>query len=102
MSNYLLGIDIGTGGSKALLIDEQGNIAASVTTEYPLLTPRALWSEQNPQDWYSATITSIAKCLEQSAIDPAKVSGGRASRRVVPDGVASAYAQIDYLGHGPR
>ena len=74
MSNYLLGIDVGTSGSKALLIDEQGNVAASVTTEYPLSTPKAQWSEQNPQDWYSATINSITTCLEQAAIDPAKVA----------------------------
>jgi len=74
MTNYLLGIDVGTGGSKALLIDEQGNVAASVITEYALSMPKVLWSEQNPQDWYSATISSIAQCLEQSAIDPAKVA----------------------------
>ena len=74
MTTYLLGIDVGTGGSKALLIDEQGNVAAHVTTEYALSMPKALWSEQNPHDWYSATITSIAKVLEQSAIDPAKIA----------------------------
>lgn len=74
MSNYLLGIDVGTGGSKALLIDEQGIVAANVTTEYSLSTPKALWCEQNPQDWYDATITSITKALEQSSVDPAKVA----------------------------
>ncbi len=74
MISYLLGIDVGTGGSKALLIDEQGNVAANVTTEYPLLTPKPMWSEQNPQDWYSATITSIRKAIEVSQIDPSKIA----------------------------
>jgi xylulokinase len=46
---YFLGIDVSTTGAKALIIDEQGNVAASQTTEYPLSTP-PLWSEQEPRD----------------------------------------------------
>ena len=73
MTTYLLGIDVGTGGSKALLIDEQGNVAANVTTEYPLSTPKPLWSEQSPQDWYNATVASIRKALDQAEVDPKHV-----------------------------
>ncbi|MCH8823418.1 MAG: xylulokinase [Planctomycetes bacterium] len=74
MTAYLLGIDVGTGGCKALLIDEQGNVVANVTTEYPLLTPKPLWSEQNPQDWYNETIKSICKAIEEAQIDPKQVA----------------------------
>jgi xylulokinase len=45
---YLLGIDVSTTGAKALVIDESGRVAADATTEYPLSTPRPLWSEQAP------------------------------------------------------
>lgn len=43
---YLMGIDVSTTGAKALLIDERGAVAAAATTEYPLSTPRPLWSEK--------------------------------------------------------
>ncbi|MCK4872026.1 MAG: xylulokinase [Phycisphaerales bacterium] len=66
MAAYLLGIDVGTGGSKALLIDETGHVAAAVTTEYPLHTPKPLWSEQNPHDWYDATVKSIRAVLAEA------------------------------------
>ena len=47
---YVLGIDISTTGAKALIVDQGGNVVASATTEYPLSTPRPLWSEQDPSD----------------------------------------------------
>lgn len=62
---YLLGIDVGTTGSKAVLIDTEGVVRASATTEYPMYTPKPLWSEQNPSDWWSATITSIRRVLSE-------------------------------------
>ena len=58
---YLLGIDIGTSGTKVIAIDENGNLIASATREYPLSTPRPLWAEQNADDWWDATCT----CLQQ-------------------------------------
>ncbi len=44
--SYLLGIDIGTSGTKTLLIDESGKTIASATDTYPLSTPKPLWAEQ--------------------------------------------------------
>src|SRR5215203_3229707 len=59
----LLGIDLSTTGAKALLIDEQGRVVSSATTPLDLSTPHALWSEQEPADWWSATVTSIVQAL---------------------------------------
>nr|MBC8255248.1 xylulokinase [Ardenticatenia bacterium] len=53
MTTYLLGIDVGTTGSKALLVGTDGVVKASVTTEYPMFTPHPLWAEQNPTDWWA-------------------------------------------------
>jgi xylulokinase len=77
MSNttYLLGIDVGTTGSKALLIDAGGAVAAEVTTEYTMATPRPLWAEQEPEDWWSATVASIRGIIEQSGAPPAQIVG---------------------------
>ena len=49
---YVLGIDIGTSGTKTVLFDEAGGIMASHTAEYPLYQPENGWAEQNPEDWW--------------------------------------------------
>ena len=72
---FLLGIDVGTSGAKALLIDEAGAVVADVTTEYPMFTPRPLWAEQNPADWWDSTVTSIRGVLESTGVSPGDVAG---------------------------
>ena len=64
----LLGIDLGTSGVKALLIDEAGNPLASATVEYPLHTPKPLWSEQDPADWWHGTVEAIHRVLSKAGI----------------------------------
>lgn len=75
MTNLLLGIDIGTTGSKAILIDPAGAVRASVTTEYPFSTPRPLWAEQDPADWWRATVASIRGALATAGARPEQVAG---------------------------
>jgi xylulokinase len=73
--SYLLGIDIGTSGAKALLIDADGGVIASATEEYPLYTPRPLWAEQEPEEWWRATVGAIRAVLARAEIDPSHVAG---------------------------
>lgn len=73
--SYLIGIDVGTTGAKALLIDENGTVVASATEEYPLLTPRPLWAEQDPADWWRATVRSIGRVLADSGAKAADIKG---------------------------
>ena len=72
---YLLGIDIGTSGTKTLLIDESGKVLASATDTYPLNTPKPLWAEQDPADWWRGTISSIRTVLSTSGVNPAEIKG---------------------------
>jgi len=65
-NNYLLGIDIGTTGTRSLIIDENGNIIGSAIKEYPLFTPKPGWAEQEPIDWYNAAIETIKDALQKS------------------------------------
>jgi xylulokinase len=67
-NTYLLGIDVGTTGSKAVLVNTAGVVIADATTEYPMSTPQPLWAEQDPNDWWSATVASIRRVLEQSGV----------------------------------
>ncbi|HEX8550482.1 MAG TPA: xylulokinase [Abditibacteriaceae bacterium] len=70
---YLLGIDIGTSGTKVLAIDETGKVAASASREYPLLTPRPQWAEQHATDWWDAT----CQCCQEitQSISPDAIAG---------------------------
>jgi len=61
---YYLGIDIGTGGSRAILIDENGNVAASATEEHvPFASPLIGWAEQDPRDWWRASTAAIRNVI---------------------------------------
>lgn len=70
-----LGVDVGTSGTKTLAMHEEGTILASATEEYPLSSPHPGWSEQNPEDWWQATIKSIRKVLKAGKIKAADVKG---------------------------
>lgn len=72
--SYLLGIDVGTTGARALLVDQAGRVVASATAEYPMFTPRPLWTEQNPSDWWAATTESIRRVLAEAGIDAGQVA----------------------------
>jgi len=74
-SAYLLGIDVGTTGSKAVLIDTAGSVVAEATNEYPMSTPQPAWAEQDPNDWWATTIASIRRVLEQSGGRGERVAG---------------------------
>jgi xylulokinase len=71
----LLGIDIGTSGTKTLLIDEQGRALQSATAEYPLSTPRPGWAEQEPEDWWRATVATVREVLAKSGLGGRDVGG---------------------------
>ncbi len=70
-----LGIDVGTSGTKTLAMRENGKIVSSATVEYPLSSPKPGWSEQDPDDWWQATIKSVEQVLKQGKLKPADVKG---------------------------
>ena len=74
-SPLLLGIDIGTSGSKALLIDAAGQVLATATEGYPMATPRPLWAEQDPADWWAATVAAVRRVLATEGVRAQQVVG---------------------------
>jgi xylulokinase len=62
----LLGIDIGTSGTKTALFSEKGALLASCTKEYPLYQPQNGWAEQEPDDWWNAVVAGIQQVLRVS------------------------------------
>jgi xylulokinase len=60
-----LGLDIGTGGSRAVVIDENGKILASATVEHAAFaSPEIGWAEQSPEDWWRACVSAIGAVLQ--------------------------------------
>ncbi|MBK5265940.1 MAG: xylulokinase [Acidimicrobiia bacterium] len=57
--SYVLGIDVSTTATKAVLVDEDGGVAATAVGEYELQMPQPLWSEQEPEVWWEAARTAI-------------------------------------------
>ncbi|MCC6508281.1 MAG: xylulokinase [Pirellulaceae bacterium] len=72
MSHYI-GIDIGTSGTKSLLIDSQGNILAEASSSYEVQSPKPLWTEQHPDLWWQATVKTVRSVVKQGRIKPASV-----------------------------
>ena len=73
--SYLLGIDIGTSGTKAVLFDDTGNSLASSTYEYPMYQPENGWAEQEPEDWWKAVCSSVRDTITQSGVNAAEIKG---------------------------
>lgn len=74
MSN-LLGVDVSTTGVKALLIDQVGNVTGAATTVLSLSTPRPLWSEQDPADWWNGAVDSVREVLRDTGVPGQEVAG---------------------------
>ena len=69
MSHYI-GIDIGTTGTKTLLIDESGTVLAEASAEYPMHQPKPGWTEQDPEDWWRATIKTVRAVVKHAKLKP--------------------------------
>lgn len=69
-----LGIDIGTGGTRALLIDSRGRVRAGCTSIHEdMAMARPLWAEQRPENWWDAAVDAIRGVLKQAGIAGAEV-----------------------------
>ncbi len=71
----LLGIDIGTSGTKTVLFSENGTPLAGKTVEYPMHQPQNGWAEQNPADWWNATSEGIRAVLAKNGVPATDIAG---------------------------
>ena len=72
MSHYL-GIDIGTSGTKTLLITADGSVIAEANAEYPMAQPKPGWTEQDPDDWWAATVKTVRAVVKKSKVRPSEI-----------------------------
>ena len=66
---YVIGIDIGTSGTKTVLFDEKGRALKSSLAEYPLYQPQNGYAEQNPADWYNAAAKTVKDVISQTDVN---------------------------------
>lgn len=91
---YSLGLDLGTSGLKAVLLDNRGQVAASAQSNYPIRAERRSWAETDTADWERAAHSAVASLLEQ--VDDGVVVG------VGIDGQMHGAVLIDASGHAVR
>lgn len=73
--SFLLGIDVGTSGTKTVLFDENGNALASSLGEYPLYQPKNGWAEQEPEDWWKAVCITVNEVIKNSGVKAEDIKG---------------------------
>ncbi len=75
MAKKLLGIDVGTGGTRAVLLDEAGRVLGGATAEHaPMASLELGWAEQDPRDWWRAACAAVKECLTKAAASAGEVS----------------------------
>ena len=72
---YIIGVDLGTSGTKTVLFDESGKVIASHTVEYPMYQPQNGYAEQEPADWREAAFTTIKAVMTKSGVSADDVKG---------------------------
>lgn len=74
LEKYIVGVDLGTGATKAALYRQDGALMAEATVEVAILHPRSGVVEQNQDDFYSSACAAIRQCITQSGIDPRQIA----------------------------
>ncbi len=75
MAEFLVGCDVGTSGTKAVVMDVEGNVLGTKYVEYPLMTPRPGWAEHDPQWYWNAVADTIRSSIQQSHVNPKDIKG---------------------------
>ena len=74
-ARYVIGIDVGTGGTRAVLVNEQGEVLASATGDHePFASPQNGWAEQDPHDWWKACKQALKQLLRENAVSNTQIA----------------------------
>lgn len=71
---YLLGIDLGTSGTRTVLFNLSGEVILAKSAEYPLYQPNNGWAEQDPKDWWDAAVATIGYVVRESGVNPSDIA----------------------------
>lgn len=71
---YLIGVDLGTSGTKAALYQIDGKLVSDASVEVPLFYPRPGVVEQENEDFYTSAAQTVRKCIESSGVEPKAIA----------------------------
>jgi xylulokinase len=75
MTRKIIGIDVGTGGTRAVLVDEKGTLLGSATHEHAqFASPQNGWAEQDPRDWWNACQKAVGKLLRETGVSKSEIA----------------------------
>jgi xylulokinase len=72
---YLIGLDIGTTSAKTVLMDRNGRVVFTTAPTYAFRTPKPLWAESDPADWWTATIMALKELFAKTGVAPGDIAG---------------------------
>jgi xylulokinase len=75
LTEYLLGVDLGTSSAKALLVDTEGNLVGQASVGYRMFRPRPAWAEHDPTDFYEAVVAAVRAVVQAAEVSVASVAG---------------------------
>lgn len=68
-----LGIDLGTSSLKVVVVDETGRVVSKSSEGYSIYSPHPGWAEQNPEEWWTATVRAVNKVFDQAALNSSQI-----------------------------
>lgn len=92
-----LAIDLGTTGCRSMLFDSGFQVVAASYEEYPLITPREGWVEQDATLWWQLTLRTARQAIEMAGIDPGAIRGISVSSQGILLEAMEAYGTVDSL-----
>lgn len=70
-----LGVDLGTSGVEVVVVDETGRVFSNSSERYSIYSPHPGWDEQDPEEWWMATVKAVNKVLDQAALNSLQIRG---------------------------
>src|SRR5271169_2565044 len=90
---YLLGIDVGTSGTKTVICDERGKVVATGMAEHPIYSPKPGWSEQDPGDWWKSVVRATREVRKKAKVK---------EKEIKSIGLSGQMHGSVFLGDGPK
>ena len=101
---YVMGIDVGTTGTRAVIVRPDGHVVAGATGDHhPMQMPKPGWAEQDPANWWEATVHAVRRALESAGLKGSEIAAvGRYDYAIVNEDLETAVEALMSIIRGER